>query len=89
MEDSMTAGLHSIRCPYCEVYELERAGDDSARCTSCKGSLGAELLGMLREIRTLPDALGTHPCECGHPEMCRLPDGVFHCPSCGAEVLPI
>ena len=26
--------------------------------------------------------------ECGHPEMCRLPDGVFHCPACGSEVLP-
>ena len=37
----------------------------------------------------LPDALGTHPCECGHPEMRVLPDGVFHCPACGAEVLPI
>lgn len=26
---------------------------------------------------------------CGHPEMRRLPDGVFHCPACGSEVLPI
>ena len=23
-------------------------------------------------------------CEYGHPEMRRLPDGVFHCPACGS-----
>jgi len=37
----------------------------------------------------LPDVVGGHPCECGHPEMRRLPDGVFRCPCCHAEVLPI
>jgi predicted RNA-binding Zn-ribbon protein involved in translation (DUF1610 family) len=58
MEDLTTAGLHSIRCPFCEVYELERSGYDSVRCTSCGGSLDAE-----------------------------LPDGMFHCPACGAEIL--
>jgi ribosomal protein L37AE/L43A len=42
----------------------------------------------LRRIAALPDALGAHPCECGHPEMRRLLDGVYHCPACGAEVLP-
>ncbi|MBA2715209.1 MAG: hypothetical protein H0U55_16875, partial [Rubrobacteraceae bacterium] len=26
--------------------------------------------------------------ECGHPEMRRLPDGTYHCPACGSEVLP-
>ena len=57
MEGSTTAGFHSIPCPFCEVYELERSGDDSPRCTSCGGSLGTELLGVLREIRALPDAL--------------------------------
>src|SRR3712207_7132400 len=34
-------------------------------------------------------AVGAHACECGHPEMRCLPDGVYHCPSCGSEVLPI
>jgi hypothetical protein len=44
---------------------------------------------MIRQIRTLPDAVGSHPCEeCSHPEMRRLPDGVFHCFACGSEVLP-
>jgi hypothetical protein len=88
MEDSTTAGFRSIRCPLCEVYELEHFGDGSARCTSCKRSLDAGLLGTLWEIRTLPDALGAHACECGHPEMRRLPDSVCHCPACGSEVLP-
>jgi ribosomal protein L37AE/L43A len=89
MEDSTTTRFHSIRCPFCEVYELECSGDGSAPCSSCRRSLGAELLGTIREIQTLPDALGSYPCEeCGHLEMRRLPDGVFHCSACGSEVLP-
>jgi len=47
------------------------------------------MLQDLRSIGTLPEALGSHACECGHPEMRRLPDGVFHCPACGSEVFPI
>jgi uncharacterized Zn finger protein (UPF0148 family) len=47
------------------------------------------MLEALRQITALPDVLGSHACECGHPEMRCLPDGVFHCPSCGSEVLPI
>jgi hypothetical protein len=44
MEGSTTIRFHSIRCLFCEVYELERFGDGSPRCASCKGALGAELL---------------------------------------------
>ena len=89
IDDSTSAGIHPIRCPLCEVYELKCLSDGSARCTSCKGSLDAELLSTIRQIRTLPEALGSHPCEeCGHPEMRKLPDGVFHCFACGSEVLP-
>jgi uncharacterized Zn finger protein (UPF0148 family) len=46
-------------------------------------------MATLQQIVALPDALGEHACECGHPEMRRLPDGTFHCPACGSEVLPI
>jgi hypothetical protein len=46
------------------------------------------MLETLWRITALPDALGRHACECGHPEMRLLPDGVFHCPACGSEVLP-
>jgi len=48
------------------------------------------MLETLRSISALPDVLGKHACEeCGHPEMRYLPDGVFHCPACGSEVVPI
>jgi hypothetical protein len=47
------------------------------------------MVEALRQITDLPDALGAHACECDHPEMRHLPDGTFHCPSCGSEVLPI
>jgi hypothetical protein len=46
------------------------------------------VLEALRQIIFLSDALGNHACECRHPEMRRLPDGVFWCPACGSEVLP-
>jgi ribosomal protein L37AE/L43A len=47
------------------------------------------MLKTLVEILALPEALGTHACEeCGHPQMRRLPDGIFHCPACHAEVTP-
>jgi rRNA maturation endonuclease Nob1 len=37
-----------------------------------------------------PGHLICHACkECHHSEMRLLPDGVFHCPACGSEVLPI
>jgi uncharacterized Zn finger protein (UPF0148 family) len=46
------------------------------------------MLEDLRSIGALPEALGSHACECGHPEMRLLPDGTFHCPACRSEVLP-
>ncbi len=78
-----------IVCPLCEVGELQAFGRDSARCGTCGCLLAGETLETLLEIARLPDALGNHACECGHPEMRRLPDGVFHCPACGSEVVPI
>ena len=78
-----------IICPFCESGELVAFGLGFARCDSCGLPLLGSTLETLRDIVGLSDALGTHPCECGHPEMRRLPDGVFHCPACGLEVLPI
>jgi hypothetical protein len=51
--------------------------------------LGAAMLLLLQQIIALPDSWGKHACECGHPEMRLLPDGVYHCPACGSEVLAI
>ena len=55
----------------------------------CSYAPSRGFLEALRQIVSLPDALGSHACEeCGHPEMRCLPDGVSHCPGCGSEVLP-
>ena len=88
---SSTPGSHShlIVCPICEAGELRALGRQSARCESCGCLLHGTTLEILREIVGLPDALGSHACECGHPEMHQLPNGVFHCPACGSEVLPV
>jgi ribosomal protein L37AE/L43A len=76
-------------CPVCQVGELHPFDDESAHCGRCGSILGTAMLLTLEQIIALPDALGKHICECGHPEMRHLPDGTFHCPSCGAEVSPI
>jgi ribosomal protein L37AE/L43A len=80
---------HHIVCPFCEWGELVSLGPGFARCKSCGLPLLGSTLETLRDIIGLSDALGAHACECGHPEMRELPDGVFHCPACGSEVLPI
>ena len=83
-----TSGARSITCPLCESGRLVPLGLNSFWCDSCGYPLGGSMLGTLRGVVGLPDALGEHACECGHPEMRELPDGVFHCPACGSEVLP-
>ena len=80
---------HDHLCPFCESGKLVFFGPGLARCNFCGLPLLGAMLKTLRDIVGLPDALGSHPCECGHPEMRELPDGVFHCPACGSEVLPI
>jgi ribosomal protein L37AE/L43A len=76
-------------CPVCQAGELHPFGGECARCSSCGYILGAAMLLTLEQIIALPDALGKHACECGHPEMRRLPDMAFNCSSCGSEVPPI
>ena len=76
-------------CPVCQAGELQSFGGEGARCSSCGCILGTAMLLTMVQIIALPDSLGKHACECGHPEMRLLPDGTFHCPSCGSEVLPI
>jgi hypothetical protein len=76
-------------CPVCEADHLRSSGTGLMRCESCGGHLNAAMLEALRWISALPEALGNHACECGHPEMRLLPDGTRHCPACGCEVLPL
>lgn len=81
--------VSSIVCPRCEVGELVPEEQDGvARCGFCGRATGLEVYESLALIAALPAAAGSHACECGHPEMRHLPDGVFWCPSCGSEVLP-
>src|SRR5215207_4862905 len=78
-----------VLCPLCEEGELRADGNMSARCDSCVRVVEGAVIRALEQIAGLPDTLGKHACECGHPEMRRLPDGVLHCPACGAEVIPL
>ena len=88
MENAARDTSHLV-CPFCQASELRPFGRNSARCDGCGRVLGGDLLGLLREIVALPDTCGRHACECGHPEMRLLPDGVYRCPACGSEVLPV
>ena len=84
----ISSNTDSLICPYCGIDELERSAEGAARCTRCGHPISAQVLKTLEQIASLPDALGSHVCECGHPEMRRLADDVLWCPSCGSEVLP-
>lgn len=88
-DTSVAPRSRPIACPFCESGHLVFFGQGLARCRSCGMPLVGSTLETLQDIVSLPDALGSHPCECGHPEMRALPDGVFHCPACRSEVLPL
>ena len=89
VQGRITTEGNSLRCPFCEIHELEPTGHNAARCSSCRAVISGPVLGTLVWITQLPDAIGRHACECGHPEMRRLPDGVYRCPACGSEVIPV
>src|SRR5215207_2216690 len=78
-------------CPGCGCGQLQPRGSLShlLECDFCKRAFDKTIMETIMQIVALPRALGKHPCDCGHPEMRRLPDGVFHCPACRAEVLPV
>jgi ribosomal protein L37AE/L43A len=85
----MLSGPGSIVCPACGRGELGTRESDLAECDACGRGVDGVVLRTLEQIASLPEALGKHACECGHPEMRLLPGGVFHCPACGSEVVPI
>lgn len=78
----------SLVCPACGVGELMTRGTAVVRCDRCEQPVAGAVLETLLQIVALPDALGRHACDCGHPEMSLLPDGLFRCPACGLEVSP-
>jgi transcription elongation factor Elf1 len=85
-----------IICPACgsgqlqfrRLTLLQFRGPALAECDSCGRDVDGAVLRILEQIVALPEAIGLHACDCGHPEMRRLPDGAFRCPACGTEVLP-
>ena len=85
----ISSNTYSMICPCCGIDELERSAEGVSHCTRCERPLSTQTLKTLEQIVSLPDAIGSHACECGHPEMRRLADGVFWCPDCGSEVLPL
>jgi ribosomal protein L37AE/L43A len=84
-----TSTPRHIICPACGSGEQWPRGPELAGCDTCVLSVEGAIFKTLQQIAALPSALGRHACECGHPELRRLPDGVYHCPACGSEVLPI
>jgi hypothetical protein len=79
-------------CPGCGCGQLQPPRGPLSRllkCDHCECAFDNTIVETLKQIVALPEAIGKHSCECGHPEMRRLPDGVFHCPVCLAEVLPV
>jgi len=86
---SISSNADSIICPCCGIDELERSAEGAARCSRCDRPISTEVLKTLEQIASLPDAIGSHACECGHPEMRPLADGIMWCPGCGSEVLPL
>jgi hypothetical protein len=77
----------ALICPLCETGELRCSSHHAARCEACGAPSSGVVSQALLEIASLPEALGPHACECGHPEMRLLPDGTYHCPAFGSEVL--
>jgi ribosomal protein L37AE/L43A len=86
---SLASRPDALVCPHCEAGGLPRSSHGPARCDSCASVVNEAMLEALRQITALADAIGAHACECGHPEMRHLPDGIYHCPACGSEVLPL
>jgi len=84
-----TSGPPHIICPGCGSGKLQLQAPELASCDSCALSVRGAIFRTLEQIAALPDVLRSHACECGHPEMRHLPDGGYHCPACGSEVIPL
>ena len=90
MRQTSVSRADCLVCPACGHGALRSRGlfSRSAECGSCRRAFDDAIVGTLEQIAALPDALGEHACECGHPYMRSLPDGTFHCPACRSEVVP-
>jgi len=84
----MASRPHNIVCPICESAEVHSNGTSMTRCDECDCALSNDVLEITQQLAALPNAVGEYACECGHPQIRLLPDGIYRCPACGSEVLP-
>jgi hypothetical protein len=63
----------SIFCPVGESSELSSNGASMTRCDECGYALIKDVLEMVRQIAALPEVVGEHACDSGHPQMRLLP----------------
>jgi hypothetical protein len=81
-------------CPACGYGALHPRGPLSRSayyyCESCWCSFGGAIVGTLKQIATLPDAVSKHACEeCATPRRCALwPTGRFTASPADSEVGP-
>lgn len=88
-QTSLSSSTDSMICPRCGLDGLERGAAGVANCARCDRPLSAKMLETLEQIVSLPDAIGSHARECGHPGMRPLPDGVLRYPGCTSGILPL
>ena len=89
LEDTFATRSRSLTCPFWEAHRRRAFGHKSARCDSWGDLLSGALLETLQGISRLPNVVGGHACDCGHPEIGLLPEGVHRCPEFNPEVLPV
>jgi hypothetical protein len=79
---SMVSRPGFLICPHCEVGALWLSSHVSARCRSCGNFVSGTMLEALRQLAAIPDESGSHPRECGHPQMRLFPNGAVYCLAC-------
>ena len=57
----------SIFCPVGESSELSSNGASMTGCDECGYALIKDVLEMVRQIAALPEVVGEHACDSGHP----------------------
>lgn len=87
-DNALASRPQHLVCPVCETGELEVHGHVAGKCDWCGCVVNKAAIETLWQLIDLPDALGSHACDCGHPEMRRSPDTVLQCPACGDKIYP-
>src|SRR5215216_2577436 len=70
-----TSRPNHLVCPACGYGALCPQGplSRSPDCEYCCCTFDGAIVETLKQIVALPDAMGKHACECGHPESALCP----------------